>query len=256
MFALARQEGVEREKKKILCVGSPSTMAASLVPRSSRTATRTSIVWDDVYEAARAGRLFPHLVANVPRSLWGERNLSGKTLLHSACREGDVVAVAALLKHGLDVNAVGSASWTPAHVAAANGHSRALELLCAAGADLRAQTSRGSTPLDFCLLSASSAIRGSHGCICVLVANGVRLQTARDQFLITPEVAAFERGVLRCRDMVVVLLGIKRRRTRNLLHVDKFLFREIAHGFWATRTDPAWQPAAQGAKRPNKGSNK
>lgn len=77
MSALARQEGVEREKK-ILCVGSPSTMAASLVPRSSRTATRTSIVWDDVYEAARAGRLFPHLVANVPRSLWGERNLSAK----------------------------------------------------------------------------------------------------------------------------------------------------------------------------------
>lgn len=78
-------------------------------------------------------------------------------------------------------------------------------------------------------------------CVCVLVANGVRLSTVRKDHreFITPELEAFEKGVLRCRAAVVAMLYVKR--AGKLWRCDKFLLREIGFAIWATRWNNEWQ---------------
>lgn len=179
------------------------------------------------------------LLAKLPRERWAERNLAGRTLLHFACLNHNVMTTVALLQSGLvDVNARGTAGWTAAHVAAESTQPRALELLCAAGADLRLCTNKGYAPIDFVLADAHK-----NGCQTgrVLVANGVRLSTVSEHLrnYITPELVAFERGVLRCRAAVVSILSAKRK--GKLWRWDKFLLRAIAYAVWATRYDKNWQ---------------
>ena len=79
----------------------------------------------------------------------------------------------------------------------------------------------------------------------VLVANGVRLSTVRKDYreVITPELVAFERGVLRCRAAVVAMLRVKR--AGQLWMWDKFLLAELAVCIWSTRYAEEWQMAAQ-----------
>ena len=83
--------------------------------------------------------------------------------------------------------------------------------------------------------------RADKDCVRVLVANGVRLSTVREgnRPYITPELEAFERGVLRCRAGVMAMLRVKR--AGQLWMWDKFLMLEIALSIWATRYDKGWQ---------------
>ena len=75
----------------------------------------------------------------------------------------------------------------------------------------------------------------------MLVANGVRLSTVRkgDRDLTTPELEAFERGVLRCRAAVVALLRVKRAGAR-LVRWDKYLLKQMAIDLWMTRCVKEW----------------
>lgn len=147
-----------------------------------------------------------------------------------------MAAVVGLLASGLvDVNARNTWGVTPAHYAAEAQPPRILKVLCAAGADLRARSNSGLTPLDVALHHMGYA------CVRVLVANGVRLHTVHGYLRrrITPELWAFERGVLRCRAAVVAMLRVKRK--ANLFVWDKFLLREMAYAIWATRCNEQWQ---------------
>lgn len=106
-------------------------------------------------------------------------------------------------------------------------------VLCATGASLRA-TASGDAPLDL------AVIHGNGQCARVLLANGVRLSMVREDFrhAISPELKAFERGVLRCRAASVAMLRVKR--AGHLVLWDKFLLNQLALDMWATRTDNAW----------------
>ena len=61
---------------------------------------------------------------------------------------GDIEAVKELLAAGADVNAGNSFGSTPLHAAALNGHKEIVELLTANGASVNAKKSNGRTPLD------------------------------------------------------------------------------------------------------------
>ena len=146
----------------------------------------------------------------LPRERWAERDQDGETLLHYACLGPNVAATVALLQSGLlDVNARGKWGSTPAHYAAVYSQPRVLEVLCAAGADLRARDEYGYFPLNIALVNASN---DDGETVRVLVANGVRLRTVLERFrcLITPKLEEFERGVLRCRAAVVAMLRVNR----------------------------------------------
>lgn len=201
-----------------------------------------SIDWDAFREASEVGRLMDLLV-KLPRERWAERTEYGLTLLHYACVGPNVAAVKALLQSGLvDVSARTGWGRSPAHVAASHTQPRVLEVLCAAGADLRARnnggTDLGYAPVDNALIFVH---KDDGETVRVLVANGVRLSTVRKdcRMNITPELESFERGVLRCRAAVVAMLRVKK--AANLYHVDKFLMRELAYAMWATRTCDRWQ---------------
>ncbi len=196
------------------------------------------IDWNAFGEASRGGR-FMELFVKLPRELWAERDENGYTLLHHACFGPNVAAVVELLQSGL------------VDYAASTKQPRVLEALCAADVDLRALTRDGSAPIDGAL---RNAYKDDGETLRVLVANGVRLSTVnkacykftmpeRACKLITPELEAFERGVLCCRAAVVAMLRVKR--AGQLWMWDKFLLLEMAVCIWATRYDKGWQIAAQ-----------
>ena len=196
------------------------------------------IDWPAWWKAGDGGRL-QDLLVKLPRERWAERDEYGYTLLHRACCGPNVGAAVALLQSGLvDVSARNKGGWTTTHMAAAWKQPRVLEVLCAAGADLRASNKDGCSPIDRALLYAH---KDGNEAVRVLVANGVRLNTVREDYrrYITPELEAFECGVLRCREAVVAMLRVKK--TAQLYHVDKFLMRELAFAMWATRTNDQWQ---------------
>ncbi len=195
------------------------------------------VPWRELGFAGCNGSFMP-LLATLPRKRWAERDKYGYTLLHLACRGPNVAAVVALLQSGLvDVNARHKWGNTPAHWASYNTQPRVLEMLCAAGADVRA-SNFGYTPIDW---AAENVNKDGGETVRVFVANGVRLSSVREGYrrYITPELKAFERGVLRCRVAVVAMLRVKK--VAQLYHVDKFLMRELAYAMWATRTDERWQ---------------
>ena len=188
-----------------------------------------------LFGSGKDGQLMNSLV-KLPRERWAELDEYGDSLLHYACRGPNVAAVVALVQSGLvDVNGRTERGATPAHYAVMCKQPRVLEVLCAAGADLRARDKNDFSPIEIALAIANkTAVR-------VLVANGVRLDTVHGHFrrFITPKLWAFERGVLRCRAAVVAMLRVKK--AAQLHHVDKFLMRELAYAMWATRTCDQWQ---------------
>lgn len=74
----------------------------------------------------------------------------------------------------------------------------------------------------------------------VFIANGYRLCNVR-RYCSSPLVL-FDRGILQCRDAIITLLGLhKRRRHRVLPKLDRFLVRLVlAVEIWSTRTDDLW----------------
>lgn len=181
------------------------------------------------------------LLDKLPRERWTERNPDNWTMLHYACRGDNTAAAVALLAHGMDIGAQTKLGWLVTHHAAFSAQARTLELLCAAGANLTLRDrDAGVTPLEVALFRLPL----SGDCARVLLANGVRLSTVREEerSFIIPELEAFERGVLRCRAGVVALLRVKRasKVSGHLAHWDKFLLGFIAIHVWATRYASEW----------------
>lgn len=193
--------------------------------------------WAAINIAARQGGLLAYLVANVMREQWRTaRAPGGRTLLHYAAMHGDPV-VAVLLRSGMDAAVLNDSGQSALHEAAANGHAGTLALLIAAAFRARnVRTLSSFTPLGYALYFQHGA------CARVLLENGARLHLCRsfsDAF--APWMAALELGVQRCRAVAMVLLGVKRRRVRALLHYDKFVVALLALDVWMTRADDEWQ---------------
>lgn len=198
------------------------------------------IDWGGAVEgAARELRLLPFLEKHVSCDQWTSvRDHEGWSLLHYATRHGDEVALVALLCQGADVNTAACPSeWTPTHVAAKYGLTRVLQLLLAAGASISTTDFGGIKPLDYAVDYQRI------NCVRVLVSNGARLERVHEDYKlhITPLMRSYEDGVLTCRGLVVVLLGIKRRRGPILSCHDKFVIFMVAHDIWMTRGHQQWQ---------------
>lgn len=178
------------------------------------------------------------LLMKLPRERWVERDDIGYTFLHYACCGPNLEAAVALVQSGLvDVNARNPTGITPAYDTIFYKQPRALEVMCAMGADLRARSNDNDAPIDCAVMYAHT---DDGAPVHVLVANGVRLNTVRrERFrFITPKLVAFERGVLRCRTAVAAMLRVKW--AGQLWRWDKFLLRELAYALWATRYDEKW----------------
>lgn len=179
------------------------------------------------------GSLFTFL-ARLPRQRWTERDPTGWTFLHLACRQGDIRAMVLLLKSGtVDKKAVDDEQWSVVHAAARADNELALQaLLVAGGFDMCSRQGTELSPLDLALDCPPSAA--------LLIRNGVRLRCISDPRDVEPWMVALESGRLLCRSVVVTLLGL-RRRGQILRRVDRFLMRaDVALAIWCTRSDAAW----------------
>ena len=81
----------------------------------------------------------------------------GRAALHVAAELGDVALVRVLLDLGAAPGVVGLFGLTPAHVAAYCGHVEVLEVLLSAGGDTNARDTDGSTPLHWAVSSGKLA---------------------------------------------------------------------------------------------------
>lgn len=195
--------------------------------------------WSRFYRTCMNGDPMKLLV-NIPREDWDDKSDGGNTLLHLACMNANVATAVVLLKSGLvDVNVRNACGITPINWAFTWKRYNILEVLCAAGADLRTRDFRRDALIDHVIMDADMDDDGKTARF--LVANGVRLSTVREdhRHFITPELMAFESGVLRCRLAVVAMLRVKQ--TGKLWRWDKFLLKEIAFAVWSTRYDTKWQ---------------
>lgn len=180
------------------------------------------------------------LLRTLPKERWSERDSNGECLFRRACLYGeDPSAVASFIQAGFDVNeSFGPqvASHRPIDSATGNGNPKVVELLLASGANIEPRGIGQNSVLDI------AVYRHQRECARVLIANGARLvNTAKKhKHEITLELISFEYGVLRCRSVVIAMIGIKKYRGENFKHVDRFLFRQMALEIWVTRSVADW----------------
>ncbi len=107
--------------------------------------------------AACGLRLAAVLIATVV--IAGEIALNASATVADAAKSGDAVAVKALLKQGVDVNAAQGDGMTALHWAATNGDVAITQMLLAAGANVRATTRLGgTTPLHLATQSGQAQV--------------------------------------------------------------------------------------------------
>ena len=240
--------------------------------------TETEIDWRHVMRESEQGRLMP-VLQQIPQEMWitaRMRPYNWSLLIHACKSDGNIRALLALLKKGADINEDPRAifrngkdnkeRWSPLLEATLCLQPRTIQVLLALQADPLVKNHHGSNALEEALLM----IVGNHAtpeqkpfvnqnCIesaKVLIANGFRLQhinqdtydiaTARHSKHI--DFGKFEQGVINCRDIIVTLLGLKKRRhsadnyTIILPKLDRFLIRQVlAVEIWTTRTNEKWQ---------------
>lgn len=195
-----------------------------------------------------AGNIFKNgkmmeLLKNIPMEQWKTMKLGRHSLLHFACRTNHVKDVQFLLTQGLDIESRSDNTYfRPVHFCVISNSYQSLEVLIAAGVDVHSTSRDGNSlwrPIDH----GFGPPEYYEESMKVLVSNGVRLSTATRKERLTPYMVAFEQGVLRCRDVVIVLLGLKKRR-QILGKLDRLLVQQVlAVEIWATRLDEneKWQ---------------
>lgn len=92
-----------------------------------------------------------------------------------------------------------------------------------------------------CFLSGYMLYYGFKICIRLLILCNFKFCENPHHYTILPWMIELEKGVVACRDVIVVLLGLKKRR-QILKKLDRFLVRDVlAVEIWTTRGDVDWQ---------------
>jgi hypothetical protein len=196
------------------------------------------IDWKEFEYAAIEGTLIDKLV-KLPHEDYSRQDIRQNTLLLYACYGPNLKALVMLLmSNRLNINHSNNFGRTAAHQAVLWTQPRLLEILCAAGANLRIKDCHGRTPIDWKLSLRGQYPTNSMNVLRVLLANGIRLNTVHNPHNIPNELIQFEHGVLRCRTAVVAMLRVKK--AGNLWKWDKFLLKEIGYAIWATRCSNIW----------------
>ena len=189
--------------------------------------------WHQILEQSRKGSLLEFLTNNIHRNQWTISNQlatvfnPGATLLHYACGGSNESAILELL-HVIDVNHRGinpKKTYYPIQTAIHNNQPRNVTLMLAAGFD---------KPIDH-PLGLLHECAGVDKCAEILVSNGYRLKEGQFMRFNVSNLIEIEQSVVQCRDVIVVLLGLKKHR-QVLGKLDRFLIQqELAVAIWSDR---------------------
>lgn len=175
------------------------------------------------------------ILINLPREKWKYTwSITNTTLLHCATFLNDFRAVCSLLEvmSTEDIDVLDYEGRSAIYIAAKLGEANILEMLIAAGSNYR--QARGyylarSSPLEI------SIKMDHHTCVQLLYSNGARCHGSPYWWI-----SKTYQGIDECRDIIVILLGLKKRR-HILCKLDRFLIRQVlAVEIWLTRTDKTW----------------
>ena len=190
--------------------------------------------WEVVYKCCEAGKL-DILLNNIPRNKWDLKNsVNGDSILHHACAKDNGNAFISLLQV-VDANQpliYNDVLYHTIQTATCCGISRNIELLLAAGFNRPLELKR--SPLYYCTDNLQYV-----QCMAVLVSNCYRLK--QENLYVSLEklpqsLIQLEKSVIQCRDVIVVLLGLKKHR-QVLRKLDRFLIQqELAVAIWSTRS--------------------
>jgi ankyrin repeat protein len=126
-------------------------------------AAKPDIPSEPLYWAARYGNM-PAVRALLKSGVDVNTDLfGGFTPLHCASRHGHTPVVKALIEAGADVGKITCGSQTPLHRAAARGHASVITELIKAGADMNATDETGWTPLHFAVECRDEDCIAVHG---------------------------------------------------------------------------------------------
>lgn len=191
------------------------------------------------YETARKGRLLERLVT-LPQDKWKLKHAYGDDLLALACLGENVAAAITLINAGLPID------YDKLVIAVSYNNSTMVKLFLSYNVNVR-QTKEYRYTLMYRLIIDNKLVDHQEE-LRLILANGWRLK--RDECFYLERrgdpygILKFQQGVLRCRDVIVTLLGLKKfRRGQTVLSkLDRFLVRqELAVAIWSTRCDSkAW----------------
>lgn len=187
----------------------------------------------DTWAAGLWGNMSEHL-KGIPQAEWTTHHMHAALLSAK-----NLHALRLLLSAHVEI------PWIATHDAARRGYFDMVELLCAAGANLRAPDLYGEEPLQATFQSGEMRFRLAAR---VLVANGVRVSTMPRKWKSShggmhidesawrlTELMKLERHIDSARRQVIALLRAKA--VCRLVWWDKFLLKEIALQVWADRTN-------------------
>lgn len=194
-------------------------------------------------EAAQQGKLLEYVTKNnIDKKRVDSR---GRSLLHYACFGPNADAIISFVSDPvspLDIDKMDESGTSPLRRSMYYVHLRNVEILSALGASLQVRDGNDYTPLDiitqlsFGLQASDPWVKAAY----ILISNGARLASCRNQEKISYTLKEFECGVLCCRNVIVTLLGLKKRR-HILGKLDRFLVQqELAVEIWSTRTKDDW----------------
>lgn len=195
------------------------------------------IKWRAVEIATRDGKLVKLLQSpEYPPSTWEEKDIYGWSFVHYACANfgQNDDALVMLIKNGCDLEKCSKTGKPPIFFATKIS---TLNILCVAGANLQPRVENEKSILYSLIYRVNRMENRIEyiNCAKLILSNGVRLNTVEQDIDIPESLVLFEQGVLRCRDAIVILLGLKKRK-QILGKLDRFLLQEIlAVEIWSTR---------------------
>ena len=192
---------------------------------------------DEINHACKTGKLKDFLHSVSPDRLL-QVTYNNSTFLHHLTYDRSIILNLFLV--GVNINHINKRGSTPLMCRLSYGHYLYIDavlLLIALGSNLSRKTFDGQTHLDIALSSGQLEYAKC------LISNGSRLVNVEKDILrlASSSLVLFEKGVIACRDIVVTLLGLKRRKA-ILPFLDKFLIKQVlVVEIWSTRAEQVWQ---------------
>lgn len=202
------------------------------------------INWEVVGRHIHEDKL-PIIISRIPKRLWHTRSKSNLSLLDFSCTKGDEVSTIKLLATCQDFNTNLYLSRYASIVTPYQPRLLQLFIACGFNGHFPGTDSTFSYIWSFAYINGvlhwPSMISRCESCLHLLISNGVRLKN-EEKHVKVEKFRIFQEGVICCRDVLIVLLGLKKRQHVLLKRLDRFLIKQVlAVEIWATRCNDNWQ---------------